>query len=490
ELAQLREEGGQATEAMSAAVVTIEDIYREFGYGNNDIVALRDFMAYTMRHANARPVYLTLLGGGHCDYQNRMTSSPDWLPVYEIESMNYPLGFRAFVSEPPPDDCFFVTLNAQGDGPDLAVGRISARNPADAETYVQKVQHYEHGSDTGAWRSIATFLADDHYDSDGVEAGNVDPLNHFQDTQNEITHLQDRVLVNKIYEASYPTVIDKTGKHTKPAVNQAILDAFNTGTVLFSFIGHGNPTVWAHEGVLNVPSSIDQMSNFDRLAFITSGTCDFSRYDDYTTFSGGEQFLMSPTGGAIGMLGTSRSVTSGEPLIQTFYQVLFQQDSDRGTSTVGQALLAGKYSGVDAVDFYLLGDPAQRLLLPKLYVNFDSLNGSPLASGPVTLAALSQVRIAGSIHAGSTNAAPDPSFNGTVIVTLYDSPTPVVATSVFPDAVPPNFTWTDKYTVEGPILFRGTATVTNGQFSIRFIIPRDVKLDSGSAKLSGYAYST
>ena len=484
ELAQLRKEGGEATEAMSASVVTIEDIYREFGYGNSDIVALRDFMAYTFRHASTRPVYLTLLGGGHCDYLNHETAAPDWIPPYEVESMSYPGGFRASIGlEPYPDDDFFVRLTpgTPDNALDLAVGRISARNVQDAETYVQKVQQYEHGSDTGSWRTVGTFLADDRN-----VGPNYDVLDHFYDTQNEITHLQDRVLVHKIYEVSYPTIISKDGQRTKPAVNQAIIDAFNTGTVLFSFVGHGNPEVWTHESVLNVPSSINAMTNFDRLAYVTTATCDFSQYDDFNTFSGGELFLMSPAGGAIGLLGTSREVTSGEPLVQYFYQTLFQQDSDKGTSTVGQALLAGKLNGSGNYPyFYLLGDPAQRLLLPKLYVTFDSLNGSLLASTPTPLAALSQVRIAGSIRDGSSNATVDPSFNGTVTVTLYDSPTTETATSTFVDHPPV----VDAYSIEGPILFRGTATVTNGNFTIQFIVPRDVKLDSGAAKLSGYAYS-
>gem|GEM_PF-2219011 len=497
ELAQLREEGGQATEAMSAAVVTIEDIYREFGYGNNDIVALRDFMAYMFHHANTRPVYLTLMGGGHCDYQNRQTSGPDWLPPYEIQSMDAPGGFRAYLgTEPYPDDGLFVELTpgeqygsgTPGNIYDLAVGRISARNADEAEAYVQKVRHYEHGSDTGVWRTLGTFLADDHWNTDNPPT-NVDPLQHVFDTEREIGHLQDRVLVHKIYEASYPIVISKSGQHTRPQVNQAIIDAFNSGTLLFSFVGHGNPEVWTHEGLLNVPSSINEMNNFDRLAYVTTATCDFSVYDDFVRFSGGEQFLIQPGGGAIGLLGTSRSVGGGEPLVQYFYQTLFQHDSDKGTSTVGQALLAGKRNGADYEYFYLLGDPAQRLLLPKLYVNFDSINGSALSSDPTSLSALSQVRIAGSIRSGSDpSAGTDATFNGTVTVTLYDTPTIETATSTFPGTgVAPIV---DTYSIEGPILYRGTATVKNGRFTINFIIPRDVKLDSGAAKLSGYAFST
>jgi len=489
QLAQLRRQGGQATEAMSATVVTIESIYQEFGYGNTDVVALRDFVSYMLHHAATRPSYLTLLGGGHCDYQNRETQAPDLIPVYEGgASMTYPGGFRSSIGdEPYPDDGFFVHLSDTEPSQlyDLAIGRISARNEADAAAYVSKVQEYEHASDTGAWRSLGSFLADDRNDPE--DPNSIDLLYHLEDTENEITHVQDRVLVHKIYEVSYPTVISSTGQRLKPQVNAAIIDAFNNGTMLFSFVGHGNPEVWTHEAVLNVPTSIKQMTNFDRLAFVTTATCDFSEYDNFADFSGGEQFLINPVGGAIGLLGTSRSVTGGEPLVQYFYQTLFQQDSGHGTSTVGEALLSGKLNGSEYTLFYLLGDPAQRLLLPKEYVTFDSVNATSLVSDTVTMSSLSSVRITGTIRNGnSEDATIDNAFNGAVTVTLFDTPTQEHATSTF---LPDTFQWHDSYSVDGPILYRGSASVVNGRFSISFIIPRDVKLDSGLAKLSGYAYS-
>ncbi len=488
ELAQLRQQGGQATEAMSASVVTLESIYQEFGYGNSDIVAVRDFMSYLFHHAATRPLYLTLLGGGHCDYQNRQTAAPEQVPPYEtVWYEDDPSDFRATIGlEPNPDDGFFVHLSdtEYSQDYDLAVGRVSARDEADAAAYVSKVQHYEHASDTGIWRSIGTFLADDRYDPDYYP--NQDPLQHMADTQGEIGHLQDRVIVNKIYEESYPTTYSADGQRLKPGVNAAIIDALNSGTVLFSFIGHGNPTVWTHESVLYVPSSINQLTNFDRLAYLTTATCNFSLFDDFTVFSGGELFLMKPDGGAIGLLGTCRSVTDHEPLVQSFYQTLFQAADGHGTSTVGQALLAGKSNGSSNYPFfYLLGDPAQRLLLPKLYVSFDSVNAAPLSSAPLQMSALSKVRISGSIRDDSTMGSPTESgFNGTVTVTLYDTPS-----QVFASFVSPVITINDSWLTDGPILYRGTASVTNGQFSLSFIVPRDVKLDSGAAQFSGYAYS-
>lgn len=493
-LALLRAEGGQATEAMSAQAVAIEDIYQEFGYGSSDPMAIRDFMAYTLRHAapGSKPVYLTLLGGGHCDYQNRQTPpNSDFVPVWEnIFSgpigYNYPATFRNSPPQPYPDDWIYGQLspaNANTLYYDVAVGRVSARDVADAETFVGKVQHYEHASDTGSWRSLGTFLADDRYDPEFPEG--IDELNHLGDTEGEETHLQDRVLVHKIYEVTYPSIFSSTGQRLKPTCNTDILSAINTGTVLFSFVGHGNPNVWTHESILNVPSSIDEMTNYDHLAYLTTATCDFSEYDDFTIFSGGEQFLMNPIGGAIGLLGTSRSVGGSEPLVQNFYQDLFQNVGDHGTATVGMALLASKPTGQDPYFFYLLGDPAQRLLLPKSFVTFDSINGGALGAALQNIAALSQVRISGSIRPDTDAASQaDNTFNGNITVTLYDTPTLVSATTTFPTE-----TINDSFLIDGPILYRGSATVTNGHFSISFIVPRDIKLDSGAAKLAGYAYA-
>ncbi|MDP4198742.1 MAG: type IX secretion system sortase PorU [Bacteroidota bacterium] len=494
-LRALREQGGDATEAMSAAVVNIEDVYREFGYGSRDLTAIRDFMSYTLRHGTTNKVhYLLLLGGGHCDYQQRIASIPNYIPVYEVLPAQNLASYREQAPSDPfpfPDDSYYGRLvdstAANGRIIDVAVGRVSARTPDDADAFVSKAIHYEHSSDSGSWRSIATFLADDRiYDQQDC-----DPIDHLGDSEAEEKELQDRLLVRKIYDVSYPVQQTSNGRK-QPEVEQAIIAAMNQGNVLFSFIGHGNPNVWTHEGVLNVPSTIDKFNNFDRLPYLTTATCDFSEYDNFAApVAGGVQFLLKPDGGAIGLLGTSRSVTGGDPLPTAFYSRLFgpSPESGFGTSSVGDALIYGKLmcTSENLPIYFLLGDPAQRLLLPGRYVSFDSLNGTSLTSNAIQLPALSQARISGRILLGDGTALrPDGTFNGTVTITLYDAPTEEHATTVCPGT---GRIWPDAYSVEGPILYRGVATVRNGQFSATFIVPKDVKLDSLPAKLSGYAFS-
>ena len=45
-------------------------------------------MAFMFRHTTANkttvPLFLTLFGAGHADYQNRVTSTPIRIPVYEF----------------------------------------------------------------------------------------------------------------------------------------------------------------------------------------------------------------------------------------------------------------------------------------------------------------------------------------------------------------------------------------------------------------------
>ena len=489
----VREKGGQATEPITTTVVNIEDIYREFGYGNRDVTAIRDFMAYTFRHTQdptRRPVYLLLIGTGHCDFQNHQTNVPERIPPYENPESEYLGTFRQNVPGGYPDDSYFGRLRTADIGSDqaidVAVGRVSATSVQDADGFAVKIQHYEHGSDTGAWRSLATFLADDRIADDPTSE---DLLDHFGETEGEVNNVPNWVTVKKLYEVSYPTVYSTAGRQ-KPTCEKALVDAINGGTALFSFIGHGNPGVWTHEGILTVPSTINRFNNFDRLTYLTTATCDFSSYDNFSEVSGGELFLLKPDGGAIGVLGTSRSVTEEPELTAAFYSTLLNVDPTMGygTTSVGTAFLAGKRSCVSGnlPYFYLLGDPAQRLLIPKLFVNFDSINGQIVGTDRLKVPALSQVQISGSIGQGlGISLLPINTFNGRVTVTLYDTRTQVTATTNFPNSSPV----VDRYMVDGPILYRGSAVVTNGRFSISFILPKDVKLDTASAKLSGYAYA-
>ncbi len=496
-LAAIRERGGQATEPLTVAVISLEDIYREFGYGARDVSAVRDFLAYALRHTAANgktiPIFATLFGGGHADYQNRTTQLPTLFPIYETYDYNSATSIRKYLPEIVPDDAFFGKLTSAREMMDVAIGRIPVLTSDEADNFVRKVEKYETSSDPGLWRSLATYFTDDRY---YVNRDDPDGISHIDDSENEIRSMQkqnDRIVVNKLYSQVYPSITVAGGALRKPELEKAIVSAFNNGTALFSFVGHGNPVVWTNEYVLTVPSTINKLTNFNRLTFLATSTCDFSTFDNYgEPPSGGVLMLTKSDGGAIGLLATTRAVYPGEPLVFKFFETLFDVgcDENQGTNHIGIAYVAGRSIGgaYNANKFLILGDPAQRIIFPRQFVVIDSINGVPFANSttaPVTLPSLSQVKIAGHISSSCTGADIDESFTGKTTVTLYDAPTTVQQTSTFPT----HSAVTDRWVIDGPILYRGTATVTNGHFTTTFIVPKDIKFDSNNAKLHALAYS-
>jgi hypothetical protein len=493
DLRTLREKGGHATEPVKTSIVLLEDIYREFGYGAKDPVALRDFMAYmyrhTMRNGTQVPMFLTLFGSGHVDYQNRITDLPVRMPVYELPNNEHIESLRVYSEINTPDDGYYVRLTPKSGlaamDHDVGVGRLSVQSTEEAAVVVAKLKRYEAVAAEGSWRGRVSMVIDDRQ---GAGIG-PDPLDHLADVEATTPWIPSRMQVNKIYGMNYQTIYTSAGRR-KPEMEAAVNDAFNGGSIITGFIGHGNPKVWTHESVLQVPSTINKLNNYDKLTFVAMATCDFGEYDNYAEVSGGVMMLTREAGGAVGLLGTSRSVYPGEPLYPKFFEGLFDVpcESAYGSNHLGTALLISKLNrtNMNAVWFYLQGDPAMRLLVPKQYAIVDSINNAPVGESISTIPALSEVKIAGRIsNTCEEIAGIDPSFNGKATVTLFDTRTTVSRTTTFVSNNP----ITDVFEMEGPILYRGTATVRNGRFTANFIVPRDIKFDSSNAKISVIAYA-
>ncbi len=492
-LAKQRRMGGQATEPLSVAIVTVEDIYREFGYGANDLTAIRNFSKAAMTRSASSggivPLYICFFGGGHCDYQNRTTQIPVRIPIYETWN-SYSVGsLRSSEPEYVSDDAFYVQLTPNSERMDIAIGRITVATNDEAAAFVSKVVKYETSSDQGAWRAKGTYIADDRYHEDLKRP---DGLVHIYDTERELEGVADRFIVRKMYGQSYPNVFTASGRK-KPQMEQDIVDAFNSGSAIISYIGHGNPAIWADESILAVPSTINKMTNLNRLAFLTTATCDFSTFDDYAAkTSGGVQLLKKPDGGAIAMLATCRSVQGGDPLVNYFYKALFNLPCDikQGTAPIGLCYVVSRPHGYDydKSKYMILGDPAQRVIIPRQYVSIDSINGvayDKSANAPITLAALSLVNISGHISNNCDGYDIDQTFNGSTNITLYDAPTTVTTTTTFTEAPP----ITDVWKTNGPILYSGVASVNSGRFNTQFVVSKDIKFDSNQAKISMLAYS-
>ncbi|HEX2866014.1 MAG TPA: type IX secretion system sortase PorU, partial [Ignavibacteriales bacterium] len=452
---------------ISTSVVDVNQIFNEFSNGMKDVSAIRNFIRYAYDNWSVKPEYVLLLGDGDCDYKDLEKAGKNFVIPYEsYESYDY---MDSYVS-----DDFYVTVSGDDKILDLAIGRINVTTPSEAKAAVDKIIKYETQSDLGLWRNLITMVSDDSYTSDGH-----DEIEHGAQSETVSTlYIPQSFDQNKIYEEFYPTVATGTGKR-KPAVNQAIIKAINDGTLILNWIGHGNPDVWAHEYVFEKGVTIPQLVN-DKYFFLVAATCDFGRYDEPSSQSSTELMLLKPDGGSIGSFTAARTVYAGDnfALIKQFYSNLLRTDSTGYIQPLGKSYFATKMIRNETNDlkYHLFGDPTIRLLAPVKAAAIDSVNHYNLSAN-VQIKALSKTTIKGSVK--KSDGSVDNSFNGEGIVSVYDSKKQVVMKEF--SGVPAVY--------QGGLLFRGMVSVSNGEFSTSFQVPKDISYENKNGKIVAYLYN-
>ena len=214
-LAQRRAQG------LTARGVAIEDVFDEFGYGEPRPEAVKEFLSYAYHFwPQPSPRYVLLLGDATYDpkdYLGTLTRNP--VPAYPFKST-----YLWTASDPT-----YAAVNGDDLLPDLAIGRLPAANLDQARVMVDKVLAYENAGWTlGAGPAVlvadnADQAGDFEADAEGLAAGVLAQRN------------PQKIYLSQLGEATRPT----------------ILEAFDHGASLVSYIGHGAILLWATENVFN-----------------------------------------------------------------------------------------------------------------------------------------------------------------------------------------------------------------------------------------------
>lgn len=460
---------------------TTTQIYNEFSSGSQDISAIRDFARMFYKRAGAdtaeMPRNLLLFGDASYDYKDRVAANTNFVPTFQSrESVVYGSAYTT--------DDFFVLLDdsenletASGmSALDMGVGRLPVKTPGEAYDVVNKIRVYASPASLGPWRLVNTYVADNE-DNAGAHLAQSESMNLAVNNESPVFNSY-KVYLDAMNFVSTP------GGTFCPDANKAINDRIDKGTFLLNFMGHGNPKQLAHERIVT-STDYNSWNNLNKLPFMVTATCDFSKFDQPAYVSAGEAIILKPDGGAIAMLTTTHEVFAGsnEMLNRRFLEDFFHQKEDGGWSTFGEAFRISKNtafiaSPLNTKRFTLLGDPALQPAFPKYFVQTDSVVS--LHSGTVqdTLRALGAYEVQGTVRDAAHNVLSD--FNGRVSVTIYDKPRQMsVLTKVYGVL--------REYEVLDNVVYKGTATVTNGQFRYSFIAPKDINYDFGKARISYYA---
>ena len=474
----------QSDDGLTSIVVTPGQIYNEFSGGIPDAAAIRNFVKMIRDRSAGTPTplrYLLLFGDGSYDNRRLPPGNTAYIPTWQ--SVNSHTGVLSFTS----DDFYGLLDDGEGEAEgllDIGIGRLPAADTATAGIMVRKIASYMSSSTMGSWRNILCLVADD-------EDSNLH-MNDAEGLASTAATAAPSLLTDKIYLDSYRQVTTVTGSSYPDAV-RAVDDRMAAGCLIMNYVGHGNETGLAHERVIRT-DNINSWENYGMLPLFITATCEFSRFDDVdinqatglvsARTSAGEMVLLNPHGGGIALMSTTRVVYSAPNYIlnRNIYDYAFDTAPDGRSMRLGDIIRLAKVNsgtGMNKRNFLLLGDPALRLAWPvQGRVVTDSINGVSVEYPTDTLKALSSVTVSGHMEDKEGNLLSG--FNGTVWPTVLDKSGYV--TTLANDGGTPM-----TYPVAGNILFRGTATVTEGRFRFSFMVPLDINYSYGNGSIIYYA---
>ncbi|HEX5113520.1 MAG TPA: type IX secretion system sortase PorU, partial [Saprospiraceae bacterium] len=453
-------------------------VFNEFGGGSPDPSAIRDF-ARMMHNRDASFKYMLLIGDATYDFLNHSPEVPyqNFMPAFETEESLDPI--RSF----PSDDYYALLDKEEGanlvGALDIAVGRLPVSTSAEAMDIVNKIIYYDTNPVTlNDWRNRMVMTADD--EDGNVHLGQADGLA-------VETALEHPVLNEvKIYLDAYPQQATPGGDRY-PGVNEDIDLNINKGMLTMTYLGHGGPNGWSQERVLGI-NQVQSYDNLDNMPLFITATCSFAAYDEPGFTSAGEHLLTNPNGGAIGLMTTVRAVFSGsnERLTDEVLEIIYNQDENGFPDCIGEVLRKSKNANsIDTVDtnarkFTLLGDPSMKLALPRFKVAVSELQGKPIDPNfPDTLKALETAVVSGIITDRHDQLLSG--FNGTLYLTVFDKP------QIRKTLANDGGSSVRTFTTQTRQLFKGTATIESGKWTIEFVLPKDIDFSFGNGKMSFYA---
>jgi hypothetical protein len=479
-----------AQEGLSYVIVSPDIIYNEFSSGKQDIAAIRDFIKMFYDRAtndDEKPKYVLLFGDASYDYLNRINNNTNIIPTFESIASVSPTASYA-------SDDFYALLD-DGEGYecngalDIGVGRLPVINESQAWAMVNKIENYykKHGRNDSIiicneseclvpqlsdWRNKIVLVADD-------EDGNL-YVNQAEDIASLVENIAPQINIEKIYLDAYPQISTPAGQRA-PNVNAAINKTFTDGILLFNYIGHGGEEGLAHERILQI-ADIQSWQNKCAMPLMITATCEFSRYDDPGRPSAGEYVILNPNGGAITMMTTSRiAYSSYNAMLNNALMDTLMRLSRTSTPCFGDVFVIAKNAANNAnalKNFILLGDPASKIAFPANNIIIDSINNKSI-NHLDTLSAYEFITITGHLENFNGNLLND--FDGTIYITMYDKKQEFSTLGTDQNSSPVPFK------VFSNIVYKGSASVHNGLFTIQFYMPIDIQYNIDKGRITLYA---
>ncbi len=321
------------TEGRTVALVSVDQVYDEFNFGERTPFAVRTFLQNATAAWTNKPHYLLLGGDASLDPRDYLGFGFfDFVPTKIVVTSELMTASDDWFSD------FSNTGFAQ-----IATGRLPARTVADAQTMVGKILSYANGQ-AASWTNKSMLVADTD-----------DPSVSFSQAAQAVQKLLPPTM----------NVTDVFASALGPSTARLnLLEGINSGQLLVNYNGHGSVEIWG-SGLFN-DSLASALNNGNKLPVFIAMNCLNGFFHDVYTESLAEALMLAPNGGAVAVWASSGLTAPGPQfqMDQTLVKTLFAQPS----ITLGDAVLFAK-SGIADQDvrktFILFGDPLMRLKQPS-----------------------------------------------------------------------------------------------------------------------------
>lgn len=341
-------------------VVTVEQIYDQYGYGiNRHEQGIKNFLKKAQAFWN--PTHLFIIGKG-------------WDKV-RVRRGNYPTQFDVVPTFGYPHSDYGFVLDHNSTEPWMTVGRIGAFKMDQVRIYLNKVQTYETNL-----AATPNTLDDKSWAKKVLHFGGGDVL--IQSTiQNTLNDLTD-IIEPSTFGANVTNFF--AGGADGSADPALALDYIRDGANMLTFFGHSAPNTIDFD--IGSPEDYENLPNYP---FFYAIGCNTNRIFDYSSTLS-EEYVLIEDKGAIAWYGNTWVTSIGGlvPLANRFYENVgndmygstFGEIFNEGLTDFGATVSQNSSNEMVVMSSMLHGDPALRLNpsdRPDYLVNKDETAVSP-----------------------------------------------------------------------------------------------------------------